>query len=523
VTDRSCAVAGRPAAMRAFAVAAVAAAAMGLAPAAVSSTSAGSPSIHAIVVVRPGVPLPLRVAGGHVVSVFRHLGSEFVTAPLSSLEHLAADPRVAGMSPDRTGHVTGASTGSGSGVLASNWLGGSAGRDGTGYHVNVALLDTGLTDTPALNRASGRVTDGVDVSHLAAGGKARTSGTFTDGYGHGTFLASLIAGGKVKGSGDRALGVAPSARIVVVKVADDRGRTALSQVLAGMDWVAAHARAIQVVNLALAVERPTAPAYGADPLTAAVEHVRAAGVLPVVAAGNTKTEVGDPGMDPQALTVGAADVTSSHVRVADFSGRGVVAGVTKPDVIAPGLHMLGLMPSSTYIYKHNPQGRASNGLFKGSGTSEATAIASGVAAAYISAHPHHHANPVQAKAAVRDAAKAVHKAGAGAGVVQMVGADGASAPKSDAGESGFNADSWNRNAWQNGDWVNWLASSWSASSWSASSWSASSWSASSWSASSWSASSWSASSWSASSWSASSWSASSWSASSWSDYSWGDR
>jgi hypothetical protein len=125
------------------------------------------------------------------------------------------------------------------------------------------------------------------VSRLAAGGDARTSGHFTDGYGHGTFLASLIAGGKVPGSGNRAIGVAPSARIVVVKVADGKGRTTLSEVLAGMDWVAAHARAIQVVNIALAVDRPTAPAYGADPLTAGVEHLRSDGVL-VVAAWTTR-------------------------------------------------------------------------------------------------------------------------------------------------------------------------------------------------------------------------------------------
>jgi serine protease AprX len=307
----------------------------------------------------------------------------------------------------------------------------------------------------------------------------------------------------------------------VVKVANDKGRTTLSQVLAGMDWVAAHARAIQVMNVALSVQRPTAPAYGADPMTAAIEHVRAAGVLPVVAAGNNSHEVGDPGMDPQALTVGAADVTGHKPQVASFSGRGTVAGVAKPDVVSPGVHMLGVMPSGSAIYKRHPEGRAAGGLFKGSGTSEATAVASGVAAAFYS----HHLNaaPKQAKAAVRDAARALHKSGAGQGLVQMVSGRDADAPESDAGESRFNDTSWNHNAWQDGNWVDWLASSWSASSWSASSWSASSWSASSWSASSWSASSWSASSWSASSWSASSWSASSWSASSWSAYGWGDR
>jgi serine protease AprX len=66
----------------------------------------------------------------------------------------------------------------------------------------------------------------------------------------------------------------------------------------------------------------------------------------------------------------------------------------------------------------------------------------------------------------------------------------------------------------------WNASSWSGSSWSASSWSGSSWSGSSWSASSWSGSSWSGSSWSSSSWSSSSWSSSSWSSSSWSSAGW---
>jgi serine protease AprX len=485
-----------------------------------SSSLGSSAMVRAIVLVRPGVQLPLQVRGGRVMQSFSHLGSELVRAPMSALAALTHDVRVAGISPDRAGRVAGDSSTGGTGVLAPIAIGGDAGKKGVGYHVNVALLDTGLTDTAALNRASGRVTDGVDVSRLAKGGEARTSGRFTDGYGHGTFLATLVAGGPTK-PGGQAIGIAPSARIVVVKVADARGRTTLSQVLAGMDWVAAHARTIQIVNVALAVQRPTAPAYGADPLTAAVEHVRADGVLPVVAAGNSAKEVGDPGMDPRALTVGAADVTGKRPTVAAFSGRGNVAGVVKPDVVAPGVHVLGVMPTGSYIYETNPQGRAANGLFRGSGTSEATAIASGVAAAYFSTNLN--AAPVQAKAAVRDAARALHKSGAGQGLVQMVGSAGARAPESDAGESRFNADSWNHNAWQQGNWVDWLASSWSASSWSASSWSASSWSASSWSASSWSASSWSASSWSASSWSASSWSASSWSASSWSAYGWGNR
>ena len=500
--------------------------ATGLATVPAAAASSAHPRlVHAVVVVKPDTALPLQVSGGKVLHVFRNVSAELVAAPLASLEALSLDARVAGMTPDRTGHVAGdeGKGPNGNGVLAAKAIGDQAGKDGTGSGVNVALLDTGLTDTAALSRSSGRVTDGTDVSQLAqSDGKALTSGTFTDGYGHGTFLASLIAGGKVPGSGDRAIGIAPSARIVVVKVADSNGNTSLSEVLAGLDFVAAHARAIQVVNLALAVDRPTAPAYGADPLTAAVEHVRSLGVVVVAASGNVAGQVGDPGLDPQALTVGAADVSKpGPPQVTSFSGSGVVDGVSKPDVVAPGMHVLGVMPQSSLIAQQNPQGWAGNGLFKGSGTSEATAVTSGVVAAYLSDHPN--ADPATVKGALRKGAQDMKDKRAGQGLVQLVHGNGKASDK-DLGESTLDSTAWQNNTWAGvPNWQSWLAASWSGPAWDAASWSAASWSAASWSAASWSAASWSAASWSAASWSAASWSAASWSAASWSDYTWGDQ
>jgi serine protease AprX len=290
-------------------------------------------------------------------------------------------------------------------------------------------------------------------------------------------------------------------------------------VLAGLDWVAAHARAIQVVNLSLSVDRPTAPAYGADPLTAAVEHVRAAGIVVVAAAGNTAGQVGDPGMDPQSLTVGAADV-ADRVTVTSFSGSGVVAGVAKPDVVAPGLHVLGVVPADSTVAKQNPQAWTSAGLFKGSGTSEATAVTSGVAAAYLSDHPG--ASPLEVKSAIRTAADPVHDARAGAGFVSIPkrGVAGSAAA---AGEAGFDAATWGANAWTGvPDWQSQLCSEWSGAAWTAATWSAATWSAATWSDSSWSAATWSAATWSAATWSAATWSAATWSAATWSDYGWGD-
>jgi serine protease AprX len=498
--------------------------ALGAAAPAVSAASVAA-DVHAVVAVRPGVSLPFAVPGGKVLASFSNVGAELVSAPPAALRALASDPRVAGVSPDRRGRVAGdegdgaRGESAGNGVLAAEAVGGDAGKPQTGRGVNVALLDTGVSDTPALDRESGRITDGVDVSRLSAGGDPRTSGQFTDGYGHGTFMASLIAGGRVNGTGHRGVGVAPAARIVVVKVADSAGNTSLAEVLAGLDWVAAHQRAIGVVNLSLSVDRPTAPAYGADPLTAAVEHVRAAGVVVVAAAGNVAGAVGDPGLDPQALTVGAADVTD-RTTVASFSGSGVVAGVAKPDVVAPGVHVLGVIPRDSAVARANPQGWVGRGLFKGSGTSEATAITSGIAAAYLSDHPD--ADPLQVKAAIRAAAAPLRDSRAGAGLV-AIPKRAAGASTAAAGEAGFTPASWNANAWTGvPDWQSRLNGMWSGDAWSAATWSAATWSAATWSDSNWSAATWSAATWSAATWSAATWSAATWSAATWSSYGWGD-
>jgi serine protease AprX len=480
------------------------------------------PGVHAILTLAPGTAIPWRAPGVKVVRAFPHIGAEEIVASPARLHALSANRAVLGVSRNWRGHMTdgGGNNTDRAGVLASKALGGATGKSGVGSGATVALVDTGVNDTPALNRASGRLIDGIDTSRLSSGGDASTSGNFTDGYGHGTFMASLIAGGQVPGSGNLGLGVAPAAHVVVVKVADSSGQTSLLQILAALDWVAVHSDTIRIANLSLSVDRPTAPAYGADPLSAAVEHLREDGVLSVVSVGNTPGQVGDPGMDPKSLTVGAADADGAgKVKLASFSGYGVVDGMVKPDVVAPGLHILGEETANTAIGQANPQAFDGFGLFRGSGTSEATALTSGVAAAYLSAYPD--ATAAQLKSAVRVDAQDIGNWRAGNGLVAMTvcRGHGRNSCQTDdpSGEASFDRNNWNVNAWQGGGWQQWLDDHWSAGSWSASSWSASSWSAGSWSAGSWSAGSWSASSWSASSWSASSWSASSWSDAGWGD------
>ncbi len=422
-----------------------------------------------------------------------------------------------------------------SGLYAADGLGGNAGNERAGAGVDIAVIDTGVSDTPALNRASGRLIDAVDTSGLIDGDVINESGVFDDGYGHGTFLADLVAGGR-PGPGARRLGVAPGARVHVVRVANAQGEATLFSVLVGLNWVATHADTIEVANLALAAERPM-DAYGPDPLNVVSEWLRAAGVNVIVASGNTAGEVSDPGFTPGVLTVGAADLTTAHVTVAPFSGAAVVAGVQKPDIVASGVNLLSMLPEGSIIAQANPGARQPNGLFRGSGTSQATAVASGVAALFLQAHPG--ASTTDVKNSLRASATPVpDTAAAGAGLAAV------SRDISDSagdGEDGFNADLWLAGAFSGSgftmaDWLpdladawfgdasaadDWSASRWGASRWGAHRWGAHRWGADDWDAHRWGASRWGASRWGASRWGASRWGASRWGASRWGANRWG--
>ncbi len=419
---------------------------------------------------------PVALAGVHVDARYPNLGMATVTGSPAAMARLARVPGVRGVAPEALLRPTGSDHDEPGSVLPWEGVGGEAGRAGAGAGVRIALVDTGVSDTPALTRSSGRLVDAVDTSGDT---------TSADGYGHGTFMAGIIAGGRVDGTGNRGLGVAPGATVLSVKVADATGTTSLSKVVAGLDWVAGHASSVDVAAFAFSRARP-GQGYGADPLTDAVERVRDAGVTMVVSAGNVPGEVGDPGFDPKVLTVGAADTRDGNVTVASFSGSAVVAGLVKPDLVGAGVGMLSVLPPTSFIAQSNPDARRTALLWRGSGTSEATAQVAGAAALFLQDFPN--ASAVDVKASLRAAARPLHRGAAGEGLVRsahrvVAGTDPAGAPTPSSGEWGFDANSWSANSWS--------ANSWSANSWSANSWSANSWSANSWSANSWSANSWS--------------------------------
>ncbi|PUB25505.1 subtilisin family serine protease [Promicromonospora sp. AC04] len=191
----------------------------------------------------------------------------------------------------------------------------------TGEGVTVAVLDSGIDATHP------------DLDEVVVGERDFTGkGNVIDGDGHGTHVASILAGSGEASDGVNQ-GVAPDADLLVGKVLDDDGYGELSGVIEGMEWAAAEGA--DVVNLSLGslyFDVPSPDAVAVDELT---EHY---GTLFVVAAGNSGElgygTVGSPGIAAKALTVGAVDDADD---VTFYSSRGgVEPGLLKPDVVAPG-------------------------------------------------------------------------------------------------------------------------------------------------------------------------------------------
>src|SRR5438309_1308477 len=181
----------------------------------------------------------------------------------------------------------------------------------TGKGVDVALIDSGVSPVGGLN-STGKVVNGPDLSFDSQ----NPSLANLDSFGHGTFMAGLIAGedsGASPWSNPGAstyMGVAPDARIINVKVGATNGAVDVSQIIAGIDWVVQHRSDpgfnIRVLNLSLGTYSPQSYLY--DPLAYAAEAAWHAGIVVVTAAGNngsTSAHLSDPAIDPYVLAVGS--------------------------------------------------------------------------------------------------------------------------------------------------------------------------------------------------------------------------
>ena len=389
-----------------------------------------------------------------------------------------------------------------------------------GAGVGVALVDTGVTEVADLE---GRVVQGPNLSGEQDG---------RDTYGHGTFMAGLIAGdGELsKAGGSRHVGVAPGAHIVSVKVAGADGGTNLSKVLQGIGWVVAHGdeHAVRVMNLSVAVPALSS-SYQSDPLSAAVEAAWASGITVVAASGNDGSTVTSPGRDPWVVTVGALDTGAvlgpDDDLVPDWSGRGTSRLGAKPEVLAPGVSVVSLMAPGSVVADENPGSIVDQHYLVGSGTSMATAMTSG-AVAVLTEH-HAAATPDDFKAALVTAGRAVP--GQIGRAVDLAGSDVVPAgPLSDWWQrfpiafNGLGFGLTDRMPWALGRWANdaWVGNRWAGTVWTGNRWADRVWTGNRWASEQFAGNRWAGNRWAGNRWAGNRWAGNRWAGNRWAGEVW---
>lgn len=255
----------------------------------------------------------------------------------------------------------------------------------SGKGMVIAIIDTGIDYLhPDLGGGFGpgfKVAGGYDFLNDDADPR--------DDHGHGTHVAGIAAA-----NGSALIGVAPEATLIAYKVLNAFGGGTEGDVIAAIERSADPngdgdlSDRHDVINMSLGAQ-----GMADDPMARASDNATAAGVIVVVAAGNSGTSivsVNSPGTSRAAITVGAHD--SAGV-VAEFSSRGPTPGLLtfKPDVVAPGVGIL--------------SSKMGGGLVAHAGTSMAAPHVAGICALLRALHPDW--TPADVKAALASSALAV--------------------------------------------------------------------------------------------------------------------
>jgi serine protease AprX len=354
----------------------------------------------------------------------------------------------------------------------------------TGKGVGVAVVDTGIAGT----LPDFRVSQSDSTSRVVATAATNPYATSdNDSYGHGTHVAGIIAGnGGNRPSSDPLdgdyVGVAPDANLVSVKVSDEKGDATVLDVIYGLQFVVDYKNTynIRVVNLSLESSDPQS--YKTDPLDAAAEAAWFNGIVVVAAAGNrgTADDAVDyaPGNDPYVISVGGVDDQGTKNTlddsIASWSSRGTTQdGFAKPDVLAPGAHIVSDLAPNSAFTTLCPSCIVGGQYIRAGGTSMAAPMVSGAVADMLQVRSN--LTPNQVKAAVLDGGR------------KVMGTSTNEVSANDLVYGGIPSTNPNQGLTPNSminastGQIDYSRSTWSRSTWSRSTWSRSTWSRSTWS------------------------------------------
>ena len=337
---------------------------------------------------------------GHPTHALGIVGGASATLSGAALLALANDKDVASIVADRSfsisfDPVAGAAAEGAAGLKEIGATVAWAQYGLTGNGVTVAVVDSGVAAHPDLGS---RLLAAIDFTSATP---TVSTSPLGDPGGHGTHVAGLIAGDGTS-SGGLYAGVAPKADLVDVRVIGADGSTTLSIVLRGLEWILQNRRSynIRVVNMSFGAAARLS--YTDDLLATAAEVLTFAGLVVVVAAGNSgpgPATITTPAIDPFVITVGALDDAGTPSllddSIASFSSRGPtpVDGIAKPDLVAPGRKMVSLRAAGSTLDTLFPLRRvgtdplADPAYFVLSGTSMATPVVAGVVALLLERDP----------------------------------------------------------------------------------------------------------------------------------------
>jgi subtilisin family serine protease len=185
----------------------------------------------------------------------------------------------------------------------------------------------------------------------------------SDGFGHGTHVAGIIAAAQ---NGRGVVGVAPKAKLMIVRVMDAKGVGTTGGVAEGIRYAAANGA--RIINLSIQGDTP-------DPrLNDAIAAAGAANALVVVAAGNSARDIDSKPSYPASI---AAPNLVAVAATTPATGRGLQDqsnfGRLDVQLAAPGEDILSTANTGGYISL--------------TGTSMAAPMVSGVAALAASVNP----------------------------------------------------------------------------------------------------------------------------------------